>query len=91
MTETDLVSAIAENTGVNQTDIKDSLDGLKDIVKEKTTSEDPEEVRLSGLGKFEQKHIEAREGVTVGKHKNVDIPEKRYPKFTCFDSAKKEG
>ena len=90
MKYTELVSEVSKKANVKQDTADEVIKALRDTVVEVTTKEEEEEVRISGFGKFVQKHIKPKKNATVGKHTGLDIPGKRYPRFKCFDSAKKE-
>ena len=88
MKKNELVSVVAEKTGLTQKDVTSVIDEMsKTIVK--TCVDDGEEVNLPAIGKFKPKINHARKGINPLTKKAIDIPESHTIKFTPIPSVKK--
>lgn len=79
MNTTDLVDAIAKETGMTKVDSKNVLYGIFDIISQNLKSGD--EVRVSGFGTFVGKKQEARQGRNPQTGAAIQIPASVQAKF----------
>jgi DNA-binding protein HU-beta len=79
MNTTDLVDAIAKETGMTKVDSKNVLYGIFDIISQTLKSGD--EVRVSGFGTFVGKKQEARQGRNPQTGAAIQIPASVQAKF----------
>ncbi len=79
MNKGELVSAVAEKTGLTKTDVEKVLNGTIEAVTE--TVAKGEEVALIGFGTWKLNTRAARTGINPLTKKKLDIPEKKVPAF----------
>lgn len=79
MRKTDVVSAIAERTGLPRVDVLVALEGFFKEVKKQVTSGEP--VYIRGFGTFQTQHRAAKTGRNIKKNETVQIPAHNIPKF----------
>ncbi|HEV8701004.1 MAG TPA: HU family DNA-binding protein [Candidatus Polarisedimenticolia bacterium] len=91
MTRTDLIEAIAQETGGDRQQAKGFLEGFTRIIEREMKNEG--EVPLAGLGKFKVVKRQARTGRNPMTGESIQIPAKTVVKFTVAkvlkDSIKK--
>jgi len=91
MTRTDLIEAIAQETGSDRQQAKAFLEGFTHIIEREMKNEG--EVPLAGLGKFKVVKRQARTGRNPMTGESIQIPAKTVVKFTVAkvlkDSIKK--
>jgi DNA-binding protein HU-beta len=91
MTRTDLIEAIAQETGSDRQQAKAYLEGFTRIIEREMKNEG--EVPLAGLGKFKVVKRQARTGRNPMTGESIQIPAKTVVKFTVAkvlkDSIKK--
>ena len=91
MTRTDLIEAIAQDTGSDRQQAKAFLEGFTRIIEREMKNEG--EVPLAGLGKFKVVKRQARTGRNPMTGESIQIPAKTVVKFTVAkvlkDSIKK--
>jgi DNA-binding protein HU-beta len=91
MTRTDLIEAIAQETGSDRQQAKAFLEGFTRIIEREMKNEG--EVPLAGLGKFKVVKRQARTGRNPMTGESIQIPAKTVVKFTVAkvlkDSIKK--
>jgi DNA-binding protein HU-beta len=91
MTRTDLIEAIAQETGSDRQQAKGFLEGFTRIIEREMKNEG--EVPLAGLGKFKVVKRQARTGRNPMTGESIQIPAKTVVKFTVAkvlkDSIKK--
>lgn len=91
MTRTDLIEAIAQETGGDRQQAKAFLEGFTRIIEREMKNEG--EVPLAGLGKFKVVKRQARTGRNPMTGESIQIPAKTVVKFTVAkvlkDSIKK--
>ena len=91
MTRTDLIEAIAQETGGDRQQAKAYLEGFTRIIEREMKNEG--EVPLAGLGKFKVVKRQARTGRNPMTGESIQIPAKTVVKFTVAkvlkDSIKK--
>lgn len=86
MNKSELVSAIAEKTGLKKVDIEAIIAAGVDVVEE--TVAKGEDVALVGFGTFKLTTRAARKGINPLTKKAIDIPEKKAPVFKAGKSFK---
>lgn len=79
MNKSELVSAIAANSGLSKDNSRKALDGFVKAVSE--ALKQGEKVALLGFGTFETAKREARKGVNPATKQKIDIPAKNVVKF----------
>jgi DNA-binding protein HU-beta len=91
MTRTDLIEAIAQETGSDRQQAKAFLEGFTHVIEREMKNEG--EVPLAGLGKFKVVKRQARTGRNPMTGESIQIPAKTVVKFTVAkvlkDSIKK--
>jgi DNA-binding protein HU-beta len=91
MTRTDLIEAIAQETGNERQQAKAFLEGFTRIIEREMKNEG--DVPLAGLGKFKVVKRQARTGRNPMTGESIQIPAKTVVKFTVAkvlkDSIKK--
>jgi DNA-binding protein HU-beta len=91
MTRTDLIEAIAQETGSDRQQAKAYLEGFTRVIEREMKNEG--EVPLAGLGKFKVVKRQARTGRNPMTGESIQIPAKTVVKFTVAkvlkDSIKK--
>ncbi|MEK7799212.1 MAG: HU family DNA-binding protein [Acidobacteriota bacterium] len=91
MTRTDLIEAIAQETGSERQQAKAFLEGFTRIIEREMKNEG--DVPLAGLGKFKVVKRQARTGRNPMTGESIQIPAKTVVKFTVAkvlkDSIKK--
>ena len=86
MTKTELIDAVATETGGDRKDAKQFLEALTAVVER--VMRDRGEVPLKGLGKFKVQNRKARVGRNPITGAEVQIPAKTVVKFTVAKSLK---
>jgi len=86
MTRTDLIEAIAQDTGSDRQQAKAFLEGFTRIIEREMKNEG--EVPLAGLGKFKVVKRQARTGRNPMTGESIQIPAKTVVKFTVAKALK---
>jgi len=86
MTRTDLIEAIAQETGTEKQQAKAFLEGFTLIVEREMKNEG--EVPLAGLGKFKVTKRKARVGRNPMTGESIQIPAKTVVKFMVAKALK---
>ena len=86
MTRTDLIEAIAQETGGDRQQAKSYLEGFTRIIEREMKNEG--EVPLAGLGKFKVVKRQARTGRNPMTGESIQIPAKTVVKFTVAKALK---
>ena len=86
MTRTDLIEAMAQETGTDKQQAKAFLEGFTRIVEREMKNEG--EVPLTGLGKFKVTKRKARVGRNPMTGESIQIPAKTVVKFTVAKALK---
>ncbi len=86
MTRTDLIEAIAQETGSERQQAKAFLEGFTRIVEREMKNEG--DVPLAGLGKFKVMKRNARTGRNPMTGESIQIPAKTVVKFTVAKALK---
>ena len=86
MTQTEIVSSLADSSGLKKTDVK----GLFDALAALATSEVQKngEFTLPGFGKLKKTHRKAREGRNPATGATIKIPAKTTVKFSIGKAMK---
>ncbi|NLY54456.1 MAG: HU family DNA-binding protein [Firmicutes bacterium] len=79
MKKTELVSRIAEKSGLNKKQSEAALDAFVEVVQEALQA--GEKVQLIGFGTFEVRHRAERTGRNPGTGEEIIIPASRVPAF----------
>lgn len=79
MNKKELVQAVAEKTGLNQTQAEQALNGVLDAVGDTLVKGD--KLTLVGFGTFSSSKRPARKGRNPQTGADIDIPEKTVAKF----------
>ncbi len=79
MNKNDLITAVAEKTGLSKKDSQVALDGILETIKE--TIKDGDKVQLIGFGTFEERINSARTGVNPATKEKIQIKESKSVKF----------
>jgi len=86
MNRTELIDAIAAETGAEKKDAKNFLEGFTKIVEAEMRKAG--EVPLAGLGKFRVSQRQARTGRNPATGETIQIPAKTVVKFTVAKALK---
>ena len=86
MTRTDLIEAIAQETGGDRQQAKSYLEGFTRIIEREMKNEG--EVPLAGLGKFKVVKRQARTGRNPMTGESIQIPAKTVVKVTVAKALK---
>lgn len=79
MNKSELVSAIAEETGISKKDTEATLNGFMNVVSNVLAKK--EKIQLVGFGTFETRQRAAREGVNPQTKQKIKIPASTVPAF----------
>ena len=79
MNKTELVAAMAEQSGLSKKDAEKALKAFTDVVAEQLKKED--KIQLVGFGTFEVSKRAAREGRNPQSGEVMNIPASKAPKF----------
>ena len=86
MNKADLVSAMAEQTGLSKKDSEAALNSFINIVSEEL--ENKEKVQLVGFGTFEVRERAARTGRNPQTKEEIQIPASKAPAFKAGKALK---
>ena len=86
MTKVELVSAVAEKTGLSKKDSDAAVAALVDTIAEALVQ--GEKVQLVGFGSFEVKSRAARTGRNPHTKEQIEIPASRVPVFKAGKALK---
>ena len=79
MKKTELIAAIAEQSGLTKKDAEKALNATIDTII-KTVAEG-DKIQLTGFGTFEQRQRNARTGVDPRTGNSIEIPASKVPAF----------
>ena len=79
MTKADIVSKIAEQTGIEKVSVQATVEAFMDSVKESLT--DGKNVYLRGFGSFIVKERAEKTGRNISKNQSIIIPAHNIPAF----------
>ncbi|CAB1276607.1 HU family DNA-binding protein [Candidatus Nitrosacidococcus tergens] len=83
--EKELATRIAKQTEIEQNQVESIIAAFKDQIV--TSLKEGEEVRLSSLGKFYAKHMDARKARNPRTGEQIQVPAKSYLRFKAFPSG----
>ena len=86
MTKTELVSAIAEKTGLEKKQSEAALSAVMESITEALSA--GEKISLIGFGTFEVKTRAARTGINPRTKEPIEIPESKVPSFKAGKALK---
>jgi len=86
MTQTEIINALSEKTGLKKTEIKGFFDGLADLATKEVKKNG--EFTLPGFGKLKKTHRKAREGRNPATGAVIKIPAKTTVKFSLGKAMK---
>ena len=87
MNKTQLVSAMAEESGLTKKDTEKALNSFIQVIEDTLAKE--EEISLIGFGKFEVRHRKARKGRNPrNPEQEIDIPASKAPVFKAGKGLK---
>lgn len=86
MNKTELVAAMAEQSGLSKKDAEKALKAFTDVVAEQLKKED--KIQLVGFGTFEVSKRAAREGRNPQSGEVMNIPASKAPKFKAGKALK---
>ena len=86
MNKADLISAVAEKTGLSKKDSESAVAAVVDVITE--TLVQGEKVQLVGFGSFEVKARAARTGRNPHTKEQIEIPASRVPVFKAGKALK---
>ncbi|MBR1483761.1 MAG: HU family DNA-binding protein [Ruminococcus sp.] len=79
MKKTELITAIAEQTGLSKKDAEKALNATIDTIIKAVAEGD--KIQLTGFGTFEQRQRNARTGVDPRTGNSIEIPASKVPAF----------
>ena len=79
MNKSELVSAVAQKSGLTKVDAKKALDGVLEAISEELKNDG--RVVLVGFGSFSVSERSARKGINPRTKEPIDIPAKKVVKF----------
>ncbi len=86
MNKADLVSAMAEKTGLSKKDAEKALKAFEEAVTEELAKEG--KVQLVGFGTFDVTNRAARTGINPQTKKEMKIPASKAPRFKAGKALK---
>lgn len=86
VSKAELVSEVADSTGLSKKAVKETMDSLLDTMTANIARGN--KVTLTGFGTFEVRKRKARTGVKPGTTEKIEIPASQYPAFKAGKSLK---
>ena len=86
MKKTDLIHAIADQTGLSKKDAEKALNATIDTIIKAVAEGD--KIQLTGFGTFEQRQRNARTGVDPRTGNSIEIPASKVPAFKAGKAFK---
>ena len=86
MKKTELIAAVAEQTGLSKKDAEKALNATIDTIIKAVAEDD--KVQLTGFGTFEQRQRNARTGVDPRTGNSIEIPASKVPAFKAGKAFK---
>ena len=86
MNKSNLISAVAESSGLSKKDTEKAVNALLDIIAQ--TLKDGEKVQLIGFGSFETKERSERKGRNPQTKEEIIIPASKVPVFKAGKALK---
>ena len=79
MKKTDLIAAVAEQSGLSKKDAEKAINATIDTIIKAVAEGD--KIQLTGFGTFEQRQRNARTGVDPRTGNSIEIPASKVPAF----------
>ena len=86
MKKTELIAAIAEQSGLTKKDAEKALNATIDTIIKAVAEGD--KIQLTGFGTFEQRQRNARTGVDPRTGNSIEIPASKVPAFKAGKALK---
>ena len=86
MKKTELIAAIAEQSGLSKKDAEKALSATLDTIVKAVA--DGDKIQLTGFGTFEQRQRNARTGVDPRTGNSIEIPASKVPAFKAGKAFK---
>lgn len=86
MKKTELIAAIADQSGLTKKDAEKALNAAVDTIIKAVAEGD--KIQLTGFGTFEQRQRNARTGVDPRTGNSIEIPASKVPAFKAGKSFK---
>ena len=86
MNKTELIAAIAEQSGLTKKDAEAALNATLDTITKAVAEGD--KIQLTGFGTFEQRQRNARTGVDPRTGNSIEIPASKVPAFKAGKAFK---
>ena len=86
MKKTDLIAAVAEQSGLSKKDAEKSVNAALDTIIKAVAEGD--KIQLTGFGTFEQRQRNARTGVDPRTGNSIEIPASKVPAFKAGKAFK---
>ena len=86
MKKTELIAAIAEQSGLTKMDAEAALNATLDTITKAVAEGD--KIQLTGFGTFEQRQRNARTGVDPRTGNSIEIPASKVPAFKAGKAFK---
>ncbi|MBQ1437077.1 MAG: HU family DNA-binding protein [Ruminococcus sp.] len=86
MKKTELIAAIAEQSGLTKKDAEAALNATLDTITKAVAEGD--KIQLTGFGTFEQRQRNARTGVDPRTGNSIEIPASKVPAFKAGKAFK---
>ena len=88
MNKMELVSAMADKTGLSKKDAEAALKAFTDVVAEELKK--GEKIQLAGFGTFEVSERAERQGINPRTKESITIPASKSPKFKPMKALKEK-
>ena len=86
MKKTDLIAAVAEQSGLSKKDAEKAINATIDTIIKAVA--DGDKIQLTGFGTFEQRQRNARTGVDPRTGNSIEIPASKVPAFKAGKALK---
>ena len=86
MKKTDLIAAVAEQSGLSKKDAEKAVNAALDTIIKAVAEGD--KIQLTGFGTFEQRQRNARTGVDPRTGNSIEIPASKVPAFKAGKAFK---
>ena len=86
MKKTELITAIAEKSGLTKKDAEAALTATLDTIVETVAAGD--KIQITGFGTFEQRQRNARTGINPRTGENIEIAASKVPAFKAGSALK---
>ena len=86
MKKTELIAAVAEQTGLSKKDAEKALNATIDTIIKAVAEGD--KIQITGFGTFEQRQRNARTGVDPRTGNSIEIPASKVPAFKAGKAFK---